>query len=76
MACSSNNKTVDNTEKKTKVIVNVPGFNADSAYSYVKAQVDFGPRVPNTKAHVECGEYLASELDLRGISDWLLHPVF
>ena len=28
----------------------------------MKAQVDFGPRVPNTKAHAECGNYLADQL--------------
>lgn len=28
----------------------------------MKAQVDFGPRVPNTKAHVDCGNYLADKL--------------
>ena len=25
-------------------------------------QVAFGPRVPNTKAHKQCGDYLAAEL--------------
>lgn len=39
---------------------NVPVFNADSAYEYVKAQCAFGPRVPNTTAHVKCGDYLIS----------------
>ena len=37
-------------------------FNADSAYAYVANQVAFGPRVPNTKAHKQCGDYLAAEL--------------
>ena len=66
MACSNNNKTVDNTEKKPKVTVNVPGFNADSAYQYIQAQADFGPRVPNTQAHKACGEYLAAQLEKFG----------
>jgi Zn-dependent M28 family amino/carboxypeptidase len=39
-----------------------PTFNADSAYHFVKAQVDFGPRVPNSKAHAACAEYLVNEL--------------
>jgi hypothetical protein len=39
-----------------------PDFKADSAYAYVKAQVDFGPRVPNTKAHKDCGNYLIAKL--------------
>ena len=40
----------------------VPAFNADSAYSYVERQVQFGPRVPNTPAHKACAQYLAAEL--------------
>ena len=34
----------------------VPVFNADSAYSFVEAQVAFGPRVPNSDAHRACGD--------------------
>jgi hypothetical protein len=42
--------------------INVPVFNADSAYHYTATQVAFGPRVPNTPAHDSCGNYLADEL--------------
>ncbi|MDD3161802.1 MAG: M28 family peptidase [Bacteroidales bacterium] len=37
-------------------------FDADSAYHYIEQQVAFGPRVPNTEAHVVCGDYLVSKL--------------
>ena len=40
----------------------VPVFNADSAYSFVEAQVAFGPRVPNSDAHRACGDYLEHKL--------------
>jgi hypothetical protein len=40
----------------------LPDFNADSAYAFVKAQCDFGPRVPNTAAHVACGDYLIGKM--------------
>jgi Zn-dependent M28 family amino/carboxypeptidase len=36
-----------------------PLFNADSAYTYVKEQVEFGPRVPGTAPHAACARYLA-----------------
>lgn len=36
----------------------LPSFSADSAYSFVKKQVDFGPRVPNTESHRRCAEWL------------------
>ena len=45
-----------------KETVVVPKFNADSAYAYTANQVAFGPRVPNTTAHRNCGNYLAAEL--------------
>ncbi len=68
VACSnkSGKSTPDVTEAETRTTVHVPTFNADSAYQYVKAQVDFGPRVPNTAAHKACGEYLAAKLEQFG----------
>jgi len=58
-------KTNTNNDKNVNVeqAVVVPEFNADSAYQYIQEQVDFGPRVPNTPAHVAAGEYLAQKLD-------------
>lgn len=41
-------------------------FCADSAFSYVKAQCDFGPRVPGTDAHRRCGDYLAAHMEACG----------
>jgi glutaminyl-peptide cyclotransferase len=43
-----------------------PDFNADSAYHYLKTQVDFGPRVPNTTAHERCGDWLVNKLKSLG----------
>ena len=64
ISCGSSKKSdtkLENTE--TEVHVQVPAFNSDSAYAYVAKQVSFGPRVPNTKAHQECGNYLAGQLE-------------
>lgn len=41
-------------------------FSGDSAYSFVKKQVDFGPRVPGSKAHTQCGDWLADKLKSYG----------
>ena len=60
---TGDNKKISDAAEK---IVTVPEFNADNAYQYIQAQVDFGPRVPNTKAHVACGEYLAQKLEEYG----------
>ena len=43
-----------------------PQFDADSAYLFVKNQVDFGSRIPNSAAHIECGNYLVSKLQAFG----------
>lgn len=35
-----------------------PSFNEDSAFAFLKKQVDFGPRIPNSAAHRKCGDWL------------------
>jgi len=40
----------------------IPVFSGKSAYAFLKAQTDFGPRVPNSKAHQACLNYLQSEM--------------
>lgn len=36
----------------------VPLFSSERAYSFIEAQVGFGPRVPNTEAHIQTIHYL------------------
>lgn len=57
---SAENTEVTATESKPRVPA--PAFNADSAYAFVQQQVDFGPRVPGTKAHAECAVWLEGKL--------------
>lgn len=45
-----------------KPTIEVPDFNADSAYAFTAAQIAFGPRVPNTTAHQACFSYLYAKL--------------
>ncbi len=42
--------------------IDVPEFNADSAYFFVERQVKFGPRIPNSQAHIDAGNYLVNQL--------------
>lgn len=53
-------KTLPVTTQKSSV--SVPVFSADSAYAFVKTQVDFGPRVPNSAPHKACGDFLTATL--------------
>lgn len=63
-SCQTNsNKDNKNTTAAMETSVTVPEFNADSAYQYIQDQVDFGPRVPNTNAHIEGGKYIALKLE-------------
>lgn len=43
-----------------------PTFNEDSAYQFIKTQVDFGFRIPRTEAHKNCGDFLVSKLSNYG----------
>lgn len=47
-------------------MVVVPVFNPDSAYGFVKKQVDFGPRIPNTAAHKNAGDYFVKQFSAYG----------
>ncbi|MCM1291913.1 MAG: M28 family peptidase [Prevotella sp.] len=61
-AAGSEQKEGENVEISLPAVA----FDADSAYNYVKKQVDFGPRVPNSMAHDMAREWLASELKRHG----------
>lgn len=56
--------TVSIPEKPLRTLA--PDFDADSAFGYIAAQVAFGPRVPNSTAHVQCGDWLVHELKRHG----------
>ena len=65
LAACGNNKGASEASATPEPAPEV-AFDADSAYSYVARQVEFGPRVPNTEAHRLCGDWLASELRRHG----------
>jgi hypothetical protein len=66
--------TINSCKQKSASIPDVPeppetiqtikaaDFNADSAYYFVNEQVKFGPRVPNSKAHEKCADWLVKTL--------------
>jgi glutaminyl-peptide cyclotransferase len=60
IACGGEKDQKKNAEPAK--VVNVPAFNADSAYFFVQKQVDFGPRIPNSEAHKKTGDYLVNQL--------------
>ncbi len=55
-------KATDTTTQTVKPTVIIPVFNADTAYRFVEKQVSFGSRVPNSKAHDKCADYIINIL--------------
>ncbi|GAB4376154.1 MAG: M28 family peptidase [Salibacteraceae bacterium] len=62
--------TRKSTEKATPAlsIMEMPPIDSDSAYAYVRKQVSFGPRVPNTEPHRNCARWLTQRLNDFGAS--------
>lgn len=46
--------------------VSVPAFSSDSAYRFIERQVTFGPRIPNTPAHRQAGDYFVDQFTRYG----------
>ena len=49
---------IDTTINTTISLTGLPTFNADSAFSFIEKQVEFGPRVSNSKAHAQCAMWM------------------
>ena len=63
VSCGKNKENRRTSEQKDPpVSVAVPPFNADSAYTFVEKQVEFGPRIPNTKSHRLTADFLVETL--------------
>lgn len=66
LASCQPNQEKKSEEKKAVRTVNVPAFNADSAYHYVRQQVSLGPRVPGTEAHRNTAQFLIAYFKSHG----------
>ena len=66
-SCNIDNSKRNDSGAQASAPGNEIKFNADSAYSYIKAQVSFGPRVPGTDSHRRCAEYIVGELVRHGV---------
>ena len=69
-ACPDNRRQepADSTAPQEPAMRAAPTFNADSAFAFTAKQVAFGPRVPNSSAHVACGDWLVAEFKKLGLS--------
>ena len=51
---------------KKQAVATRPSFSSDSAYAYIERQMAFGPRVPNSQAHMQCAVWLIEQLKAFG----------
>ena len=66
---SCKNRNVEKTDDGALTDSLCPvAFNADSAYASIEKQCAFGPRVPGTKAHAECAEYIKASFEAYGLT--------
>lgn len=67
-SCGARKNVTENpgSEQTPSQTVDIPAFNADSAYRNVERQVEFGPRVPNSESHEKTAQWLVSELTRYG----------
>lgn len=63
---TASNGDATRTRQEEKRIKTPARFNRDSAYSYVRRQLAFGPRVSGTEGNRLCREYLVNELRRHG----------
>lgn len=60
--CKHNRPQVPTASAIDYTQVNIPDFNADSAYRYTADQLAFGHRIPGSKAWQQCADYLAAQM--------------
>lgn len=58
--------TVPEPKPEQPALPATPLFDPDSAYAFVARQVAFGPRVPGTKPHQACGDWLVARMKEAG----------
>ena len=73
VACGDDNSSTGDSSTVTQAepkpeprSVKVPAFNRDSAFHFVEAQVDFGPREPGSEAIKECRDWMVAKLEQYG----------
>ncbi len=66
-ACKGQGKaSATDTDTDTTALTEV-AFCADSALATIKAQCDFGARVPNSEAHRRCADYIVARFKALGL---------
>jgi glutaminyl-peptide cyclotransferase len=59
---NNNQHIADTIHSNANTTITAPPFSADSAYKYLKTQVDFGPRIPGSVPHEKTLNFIVSTL--------------
>lgn len=72
VACKTDTPSKPEVEE-AKPKVKVPSFKSDSAYVYIEKQLSFGTRVPGSKGHKACQEWMVQKFESFG-ADVIVQP--
>jgi glutaminyl-peptide cyclotransferase len=64
LACKGGDTKEGNAAQRSRTAT-ATGFSGSAAYTYAKAQVDFGPRVPGTPAAQKAGDWIIRQMRAR-----------
>ena len=68
--CTSDNpgssNSVNNPQESQPFKAVAPTMDADSMFSFVERQLSFGPRIPGSKGHAACAEWMVSKFNSYG----------
>lgn len=59
--------TTGSETKESATFIKAPEFNSDTAFEFIKKQVSYGPRVPNSNAQKECEAFIINTLKKYGL---------
>lgn len=64
--CKSDSTSTTDTKPVSVQPIKVPPFSGDEAYKLIEKQLSFGHRVPGTKEHEACKDWMVEELKSMG----------
>ena len=71
ISCGNPKLEIENSPELPEKFYSGPLLNGDTLLSYVRTQLDFGPRNPGSKGHSACKDFLLSYFSSRADSSFL-----
>lgn len=60
--CKEDKRDYPAIQPSISASLSIPSFNRDTAFSFVERQLSFGFRIPGTQDHLDCRDWLVSQL--------------